>query len=107
MNPKEIFSQNNERQSFSLNEDLAIVAMKREGLVASEISTLTGRSVNSIRHRFFKKNFGIWKLLANETSCEKLYILHGEQYIGPEDINIRINAWKEDIRNGDFTKAAS
>lgn len=71
----------NTRKLYTLDEDLAVIElMSGDKIDWSLICEITGRSKNSLYHRFKKANYDIGKLISNRKSNDdffrKLYELH-------------------------------
>jgi len=108
------------RDSYSLNEILAIVHMASiAGLDKQTIATLTGRSKDSLNYKIFEGKVtlkGVTQVrsirkyfYANpssptdhtqvdwETAVKALFKDHGAEYLGEEDVQSRIESYKASL----------
>lgn len=98
------------RRLYSLDEDLAIVEMLSDDIDLSKISFITGRSKDSVNHRFKKAKHGICKIMHEATSSEdffrRLYEFHRVNFPGDyiKDIEERISRY-EALRREELDKA--
>lgn len=89
-----------DRNSYSLNEDLAIMDMIANEVSLKDIAGITGRSVNSLRYRYKDKNRGVRKILTKGGPAA-LYQQHKVDV--PADLEAdseaRIEAFKASLEN--------
>ena len=85
------------RSEYSLTEIVGILTLIQEGMKISDISLLTGRSVHSLRYKFFEKTALKGKekprSIHQYATTAELFEAHGATY-SEEDLQRRINEFK-------------
>lgn len=94
-------SSNSSRLEYSLTEIVGVLSLIQEGMKIQEISMLTGRSVHSLRYKFFEKTALKGKekprSVHQYATIEALFEAHGERY-SEENLQQKVNEFKAKIQ---------
>lgn len=93
--------QENARQGYTLTEIVGILTLLNEGVKVTDISLLTGRSLNSLRYKFLEKKAikgqSKPRSIHQYQSMSELYEAHGASY-SEEDLQARVAEFKKTIQ---------
>ena len=89
------------RSEYNLTEIVGILTLIQEGMKIQDISTLTNRSVHSLRYKFFEKTALKGKekprSIHQYATIEELFEAHGEKY-SEESLQQKVNEFKTKIQ---------